>query len=89
MHPDLKEYSTQYGKVRKFSDDGIQSAIDAALKHVSKDKPVAVVGHVSHEGWRVSAAARIGDDWTIMAAAYDSWEPDEPLTVEGQVVWTP
>lgn len=89
MHPALKEYSAEYGKVRKFSDDNIQSAIDAALKHVSKDKPVAVVGHASKDGWRVSAAARIGDDWTIMAAAYDSWEPDDPLVVEAQVVWTP
>lgn len=89
MHKMLREYSTRYGKVRKFDDEMIQGAVDAALKHVSKDKPVAVVGHVTNEGWRVSAAARIGDDWTILAAAYDSFEPDEPLTVEGQVVWTP
>lgn len=89
MNSLLTEYNTPFGRVRKFSDVMIQDAVDEALKHVSKDKPVAAVGHVTNEGWRLSVAARLGDDWTIMAAAYDSWEPDEPLTAEGTIVWTP
>jgi len=85
----LKEYSTSYGKVRKFNDENIQLAIDDALKHVSKEKPVAVVGHITHEGWKLSAAARIGNDWTILAAAYRDFEADSDLSVAAQIVWTP
>ena len=88
MNSLLKEYSSRLGKVRHFSDPAIQDAVDSALKYVSKDKPVAVVGHVTNDGWKLSAAARIGDDWTIMAAAYDDWDPGD-ITVEGQIVWMP
>ena len=88
MNSLLKEYSSRFGKIRHFSDPQIQDAVDSALKYVSKDKPVAVVGHVTNDGWKLSAAARIGDDWTIMAAAYDDWDPGD-ITVEGQIVWMP
>ena len=85
----LKEYSTQFGKVRHFSNPRIQDQIDAVLKHVSADKPVAVVGHVTNQGWKMSAAARIGDDWTIMAGAFKDWDVPDSFTVEGQILWTP
>lgn len=73
--------------LRKFSNAKIQAAIDDALSHVSKDKPVAVVAHATLEGVKLSAAARIGDDWTIMAAAFKDW--DGNMGAEAKVVWTP
>jgi len=89
MNKLLKEYSSKYGKVRHFKDSQIQDAVNKALAHVGRDKPVAIVGHVTNEGWKLSAAARIGDDWTIMAAAYDEFRDNQGITVSGTVVWTP
>ena len=74
-------------RIQKFSDASIQKAIDDALSHVSKDKPVAVVAHATLDGIKLSAAARIGDDWTIMAGAYKDWGGD--MGAEAKVVWTP
>lgn len=73
--------------VRRFSDANIQAAVEDALSHVTTDKPVAVVGHATLDGWKLSAAYRAGDDWTIMVAAYQDW--GKPVTGEAKVVWTP
>jgi hypothetical protein len=78
---------TETNGIRRFSDVKIQAAIDEALKHVTPEKPVAVVGHVTDEGWKLSAAARLGDDWSIMAAAYQDWGGS--VSADAAVVWTP
>ena len=85
MNSLLKEYSSRLGKVRHFSDPAIQDAVDSALKYVSKDKPVAVVGHVTNDGWKLSAAARLGDDCTIMAAAI----PEHTLAISSIMIQSP
>jgi hypothetical protein len=74
-------------RIQKFSDASIQRAIDDALTHVSKDKPVAVVAHATMQGVKLTAVARIGDDWTIMAAAFKDWHGG--MGAEAKVVWTP
>jgi hypothetical protein len=80
----------QDGNRRIFQDAKIQEAIDDALSHVSEDKPVAVVAHATPFGQRLSVAARIGDDWTIMVAGYRQVTPaDTYYGAAGKVVWTP
>lgn len=73
--------------IRRFTDARIQAAVEDALSHVSKDKPVAVVAHATLDGVKLSAAVRLGDDWSIMAAAYKDFGGD--LRAEAKVVWTP
>ena len=86
--PRLKSFMTENGEVRHFQDSTIQRAVEDALRHVSKDNPVAVVGHITQEGWKLSAAVRIGNDWSVMAAAYKDWRKPN-FNVAGEVVWTP
>ena len=77
--------------IRMFSDSKIQEAIDDALQHVSEDKPVAVVAHATPMGQRISLAVRLGDKWSIMAAAYRQASRKEHTSygVAAKVVWTP
>lgn len=76
--------------IRAFSDERIQDAIDDALSHVSDDSPVAVVAHATPFGQRLSIAAKVGDDWSIMAAAYRQVTPaDTYYGAEAKIVWTP
>lgn len=88
MHSGLREFSTTEGPIRHSFNDRIQEYVDDALKELDKDTPVAVVGHIHEEGWKVSAAARIGDQWSIMAYAFDEWK-DPDFNVGAKVVWTP
>jgi hypothetical protein len=81
----------QYRERRIFKDSNIQEAIDAALEHVSEDKPVAAVAHATPIGQRISLAVRVNGEWSISVAAYrakgpmDKWD----LGAGAEVVWTP
>lgn len=75
---------------RMFTDEKIQEAIDDALQYVTDEKPVAVVAHATPMGQRLSIAARLGDDWSIMVAAYRQVTPkDAYYGAAAKVVWTP
>lgn len=76
-------------EIRRFSDDKIQDAIDEALSHITADKPVAVIAHATLEGVKLSAAVRLGTEWSILAAAYKDWGGEGDLGAEAKVVWTP
>lgn len=89
MHPELEEISMPSGKnLRRFRNERIRKAVDEALSLVSKDNPVAVIGHVSNDGWKLSAVARRGDEWSVMVAMYQDWDGGD-FRAEGSVVWTP
>lgn len=76
---------------RIFNDSNVQKAVDAALAHVSEEKPVAVVAHATPIGQRLSIAVRLGDDWSIMTACYRAVRADDKVDLGygAQVVWTP
>jgi hypothetical protein len=82
--------STEDGR-RIFNDSAVSEAVNAALAHVSEDKPVAVVAHATPLGQRLSIAVRLGDDWSIMAACYREVRASDKVDLGygAQVVWTP
>lgn len=75
--------------IRRFADANIQSAVDSALSELDPWKKVAVVAHATNEGWKLSAAVKLGDKFSIMAAAYDDYQFDGTPNFEAKAVWTP
>jgi hypothetical protein len=73
--------------IRRFSDANLQRAIDRTLAALPADRKVAVVAHADTKGAALSAVVRLGDEWSVMAAAYKPY--GKPLEAEAQVVWSP
>lgn len=80
--------------IRKFSNEKLQSAIDDALSELSGDTKVAVVAHgiYLNDGTSLkslatlSAAVKIGNQWSIMVAGYKDFAKGD-LGAEAKVVW--
>ena len=89
----LQERVLASGKIQRyFTDDKLQAAIEDAFQHIDADTPIAVVAHGQYVGGgaaiaHLSAAARLGDDVTIVAAAFKEWHGDVGAGLK--VVWTP
>ena len=73
--------------IRRFSDAALQTQIDKVLAQVPADKPVAVIAHADTNGAALSAMVRLGDQWSVLAAAYKPWKG--ALSAEAELVWTP
>ena len=79
---------TETKGIRRFSDSKLSEAIDSALKRKKDKKDLVVVGHVDKEVMYFSALYKIGDDFSIVAAAYKS--KDAPgIGYGAEVIWTP
>lgn len=91
MDPRLVCYQTPAGPVRIFGDAVLQRAIDRAIANAKPDKTVCAVAHLDNEGGAnqasVSLLVRIGDEWSVAAAAYKA--ADKPISYGAEVVWTP
>ena len=74
-------------EIRRFSDAALQTQIDKVLAQVPADKPVAVIAHADTNGAALSAMVRLGDQWSVLAAAYKPWKG--ALSAEAELVWTP
>lgn len=79
--------------IKRFSDARIQAAIDSALAELGPNEPIAVVAHHIYNSdgtnrTQLSAAIRLGNDWSIMAAGYKDWTKGD-LGAEAKVVWKP
>ena len=74
-------------EIRRFSDSALQAQIDKVLAQVPADKPVAVVAHADTVGASLSAFVRMGDEWSLMVAAYKAYTG--PLSAEAELIWTP
>ena len=87
----MNYFLREYDGRRIFKDSNIQEAVDAALAHVSDDKPVAVVAHATPVGQRLSLAVRVDDKWSVSVACYRAKRPDDKwdLGAGAEVVWTP
>jgi hypothetical protein len=74
-------------EIRRFSDSALQTQIDKVLALVPADKSVAVVAHADTQGAALTAMVRLGDQWSILAAAYKPYKGS--LSAEAELVWTP
>jgi len=74
-------------EIRRFSDSALQAQIDKVLALVPADKAVAVVAHADTQGAALTAMVRLGDQWSILAAAYKPYKGS--LSAEAELVWTP
>jgi hypothetical protein len=78
-------------EIRRFSDNALQAQIDRVLAQVPANKPIAVVAHADRRDGETSASLtamiRLGDEWSILAAAYKPYKGK--LGAEAELVWTP
>ena len=75
--------------VRRFDDASLQSAIDEAIRRRGPTKDLVVVGHADNDKLYFSAAYKLHDDWTIVAAAYKSKDKPSGWGYGAEVVWEP
>lgn len=77
-----------YKGIRRFSNTAVQKQIDKTYKKLEEEnKTVGVVAHTDESGdWKISAVIRKGDNFSIMAAAYDNWKNPQGLKWEAQAV---
>lgn len=74
--------------IRRFSDANIQAAIDHAIAELGPDDHVAVIAHADQAGdVTLSAVARLGAGFSVMAAAFKAH--DKPLVFAAEIVWKP
>ena len=63
---------TETNGIRRFSDSKLSEAIDAAIARKNPTKDFIVVGHIDRDKLYFSALYKIGNDFSIVAAAYKS-----------------
>ena len=63
---------TETNGIRRFTDSKLSDAIDAALKRRNPTKDLIVVGHIDRDRLYFSALYKLGDNFSIVAAAYKS-----------------
>ena len=85
---------TETNGIRRFTDSKLDEAINAAIIRKRPDKDLVVVGHVDQDKIYFSALYKLGDDFSVVAAAYKSkWlsaEEDQGKWGFGaEVAWTP
>lgn len=73
-------------EVRKFADANVQAAVDRALAAVPAGKSGAVVAYANLQGASLAVMARIGDHWSVVAAAYKPF--GGALAAEAETRWT-
>lgn len=77
----------QVVEIRKFSDAALQAQIDKVLAQLPPDRKLAAVAHADGDGVSLSLVAKLGDEWSIAAAAYKPY--NGKLSAEAEVVWSP
>lgn len=79
---------TETNGIRRFSDKNLDEAIQAAIKRKNPNKDLVVVGHIDRNKLYFSALYKLGDDFSIVAAAYKSKSAPD-WDVGAEVIWTP
>ena len=75
--------------IRTFKDGGLQRAIDSAISRRNPKKDFIVIGHVDNDQLYLSAAYKLGDSFSIVAAAYKKKDVPKGWSVGAEVVWEP
>ena len=79
---------TETNGIRRFSDSKLDEAINAAIARKKTDKDLVVVGHIDRNKLYFSALYKIGDDFSVVAAAYKEREAPQ-WDYGAEVIWTP
>lgn len=79
---------TETNGVRRFSDSKLDEAINAAIARKNPDKDLVVVGHIDRNKLYFSALYKMGDNFSVVAAAYKSRSAPD-WDVGAEVIWTP
>lgn len=78
---DVVEVSTPAGPIRKFSDFGIQSAVDSAVAKLPPGKNGVIMAYVDTDKTvKLATVAKLGEHWSI---ALDAKKPYHKK-IEGQ-----
>jgi len=76
------------GPIRRFTQSGIQEAVDQAIGNLKKEgKSIAVVAVANRNEAGVAVMYRIGDDWSIVTVAEKSWNGDG-FKLQAAVKWS-
>ena len=75
--------------IRRFSDSALDEAITAAIARKKDKKDLVVVGHIDKDKLYFSALYKLGDDFSLVAAAYKSRSAPSDWGYGAEVIWTP
>lgn len=76
------------GPIRRFTDSGIQGAVDHAISNLAKEgKNVAVLGVANQNIAGVAIMARIGNNWSIVAVGEKRWK-GSGYKVQAAIKWS-
>ena len=73
-------------EIRIFSNAALQAQIDKAVSSLPDNAAGAVVAHGDLNGASLSVVGKVGDNWTVVAAGYRSWQGE--LNAEAEVRYT-
>ena len=79
---------TEKNGIRRFSDKNLAEAIDAALARKNPTKDLVVVGHIDRDRLYFSALYKLGDNFSVVAAAYKSKEAPK-WDYGAEFIWEP
>lgn len=74
-------------EIRKFSNAKLQEACDRVLAAAPAGTAGAVVAHADLEGASLSVFGRVGDHWTLVAAAYKPYHGELSAEAEMRFTW--
>ncbi|KKN07291.1 hypothetical protein LCGC14_1068640 [marine sediment metagenome] len=80
---------TETNGIRRFSDKKLDEAITAAIARKKDKKDLVVVGHIDKNKLYFSALYKLGDDFSLVAAAYKSRSAPSDWGYGAEVIWTP
>ncbi len=81
--------TTEKNGIRRFTDSALDEAITAAIARKKDKKDLVVVGHIDREKLYFSALYKLGDDFSLVAAAYKSRSAPSDWGYGAEVIWTP
>ena len=61
------------GAIRRFSDAGIQSAVDQALASLGHKAKGAVIAYADTEGARLAVVGKLGNQWSVVGVLEKPW----------------
>jgi hypothetical protein len=73
------------GPIYRFTESGLQSAIDKAIAGIPPDKQVAVIGFADTKGIGSAAVVRLNNEWSLMGVMDYKW--GQTLEFQAAVRW--
>lgn len=74
LPPALTKKLVDGNEIRVFSDANLQKQVEKALAFMPADHRVGVVAHADLNGASLSIIGKIGNNFTVLASGYRSWD---------------